>query len=182
MKDDFPSTESSNTKETLDLKKKIQPKFHPSFLTKNVPTIHINQRHLRLEKSCRFEFHDLGTSKNSVVILGRGGQRLTTLVSLTEIPRWIISCKKKGWQLVCYALCKPNDNITSCWQTCRNISNKSRGMSKCQIPNRPSTRGWCHWGDWHCLLTKRGTGKASTGLESFAIRLHLTGKGPTNKM
>ena len=56
------------------------------------------------------------------------------------------------------------------------------GMSECQLPNRPSTCGWCHWGDWHCLLTKRGTGKASTGLENFAIRLHLTGKGPTNKM
>lgn len=64
----------------LDLKKRVQPKYHQSFLTKNVPTIHINQRHLRLEKSCRFEFHHLGTSKNSVVILGRGGQRLTTLV------------------------------------------------------------------------------------------------------
>ena len=56
------------------------PGGYQSFLTKNVPTIHINQRHLRLETSCRFEFHHLGTSKNSVMILGRGGQRLTTLV------------------------------------------------------------------------------------------------------
>ena len=101
MENDFPSTESSEEK-FLDLKKKVQPKFHQSFLTKNVPTIHINHhQHLRLEKSCRFEFPHLGTSKNSVVILGRGGQRLTTLVDskkqLTDLkfPRFFST--EKYW-------------------------------------------------------------------------------------